>query len=319
MKRISVVIPAHNEQNNIHPLVNELQKVLASTDYFYEYIFVDDGSKDNTLNEIKIQAEIHSCVRYVELSRNFGKDHALQAGIEVAAGDAVITMDADMQHPPEMIKELIRYWEMDYDVVYTYRAEANAHVSSYQRFSSKMFYKGINMLSDIELENGIADFRLLDRKVVDELKQMDEHEIFFRGMVKWVGFKQKAIPYIPSERLTGDASYSFFNLVKLAVNSMMSFSVRPLYAVTGIGLFFSLFSVLYIPYVFISYFFFGYTTASGWASIIATVAFFGGLQLFVLGVIGMYLGKLFMQAKQRPNYIIRSTNFVKTGNDLIKL
>lgn len=319
MKKISIVIPAHNEQNNIHPLVNELQKVLAGTNYLFEYIFVDDGSRDNTLNEIKIQSEIHAHVRYIELSRNFGKDHALQAGLEVATGDAVVTMDSDLQHPPEMIREMIRYWEQDYDVVYTYRAQANAHASKYQRFSSKMFYKSINMLSDIELENGIADFRLLDRKVVEELKQMDEHEIFFRGMVKWVGFKQKAIPYTPAVRLSGEASYSFFKLLKLAVNSVMSFSVRPLYAVTGIGLMFSLFSVLYIPYVFISYFFFGQSTASGWASIIATVAFFGGLQLFVLGVIGMYLGKLFMQAKQRPNYIIRSTNVVKKANDLIEL
>ncbi|WP_183558921.1 glycosyltransferase family 2 protein [Mucilaginibacter sp. SP1R1] len=316
MKKISIIIPAHNEEYNISIMVGELQKVFSGINYDFECIFVDDGSTDNTLNAIKVQNALSSHVKYVELSRNFGKDQALQAGMEVADGEAVITMDADLQHPPSLIIEMIKHWENGNDVVYTHREKANAHAKIYQNISSRLFYKTINLLSDIKMEDGIADYRLIDKKVVAQLRQFNEYDPFFRGMVKWVGFKQKAIPYNPTARLSGETSYSAYKLFKLALNSTMSFSVRPLYAVTLIGLVFSLASVFYIPYILISHFL-GYTQVSGWASLIATIAFFGGLQLFVLGIIGMYLGKLFMQAKQRPNYIIRSASYVNE-DDLIK-
>ncbi|MDB5029489.1 glycosyltransferase family 2 protein [Mucilaginibacter sp.] len=317
-KKLSIIIPAFNEEKNISHLVAELNKALNSTGYDYEYIFVNDGSKDNTLNEIKLQAEIQPNVFYIELSKNFGKDYALKAGIDMANGDAIITMDADLQHPPHLLPQMLKYWEEGYDIVYTYREDANPHVSGFQKLASKLFYKGINAISDITLENGISDFRLLDQKVVNELKQIDEYEIFFRGMVKWVGFLQIGIPYTPAARHTGEASYSFFKLAKLAIGSIMAFSVRPLYIATGLGLFFSLSALLYIPYIFISYFY-GYDNLSGWASLIATVAFFGGLQLLVLGIIGSYLGKIFLQTKHRPNYIIRSTNLLKAKNDSVRV
>ncbi|MFI5140067.1 MAG: glycosyltransferase family 2 protein, partial [Sphingobacteriales bacterium] len=288
---------------------------LYSTNYDFEFIFVDDGSKDNTLNEIKIQAEIHPNVYYIELSKNFGKDYALKAGIDLASGNAIITLDADLQHPPRLLPKMLNLWEEGYDIIYTYREEANPHVKGYQKAASKLFYKGINALSDIKLENGISDFRILDEKVVEELKKIDEYEIFFRGMVKWVGFSQVGIPYTPAKRHTGEANYSFLNLAKLAIGSIMAFSVRPLYIATGLGIFFSLSALLYIPYILISYFS-GYAV-SGWASLIATVSFFGGLQLLVLGIIGMYLGKIFLQTKNRPNYIVRSTNLKVIKNDFI--
>jgi dolichol-phosphate mannosyltransferase len=317
-KKLSIVIPAYNEEKNIAHLIAELSKSISSTGYDYELIFVNDGSRDNTLEAIQEQAEVYPHVFYIELSKNFGKDYALKAGIDSANGDAIITMDADLQHPPHLLPELLKNWEEGYDIIYTYRSEANRHVSAYQRFASRLFYKVVNTLSDIKLENGISDFRLMDRRVVDELKQINEYEIFFRGMVKWVGFKQKGIPYTPAERHTGEASYSFFRLFKLAVGGIMAFSVRPLYIATGLGLFFSVSAVLYIPYVLISYFN-DYYKVSGWASLIATVAFFGGLQLLVLGIIGSYLGKIFMQTKQRPTYIIRSTNLNKTKNDTVRV
>jgi glycosyltransferase involved in cell wall biosynthesis len=313
-KKLSIVIPAYNEENNINHLVAELDKSLTTTGYDYEYIFVNDGSKDNTLGELKTLAANHPNVFYIELSKNFGKDYALKAGIDMAKGAAVITMDADLQHPPHLLPQMLKYWEDGYDIVYTYREDSNPHVGSFQKFGSKLFYKGINAMSDITLENGISDFRLLDEKVVRELKQIREYEIFFRGMVKWIGFLQIGIPYTPAARHNGEASYSFFKLVKLAVGSIMAFSVRPLYIATGLGLFFSLSALLYIPYIFISYFY-GFDAVSGWASLIATVAFFGGLQLLVLGIIGSYLGKIFVQTKHRPNYIIRSTNLLKPRND----
>ncbi|PJJ79406.1 glycosyltransferase family 2 protein [Mucilaginibacter auburnensis] len=309
-KKLSIVVPAYNEEKNIAHLIAELSKSISSTGYDYELVFINDGSRDNTLQALEEQAAIYPHVFYIDLSRNFGKDYALKAGIDAANGDAIITMDADLQHPPHLLPELLKQWVEGYDIVYTYRAESNKHASAYQRFASKMFYKVVNALSDIKLENGISDFRLLDKRVVDELKQINEYEIFFRGMVKWVGFKQKGIPYTPAERHTGEASYSFFRLFKLAVGGIMAFSVRPLYIATGLGLFFSMSALLYIPYVLVSYFS-GFDVVSGWASLIATVAFFGGLQLLVLGIIGSYLGKIFMQTKQRPTYIIRSSNLPK--------
>ena len=316
-RKLSVVIPAFNEERNISFLISELVKTLNTTKYDFEIILVDDGSKDNTLNEIKVQAEIHHNVFYIELSKNFGKDYALKSGIDIANGDAVITMDADLQHPPHLLPKMLKYWEDGFDIIYTYREDANPHVNGFQKMASKLFYKGINALSDITLENGISDFRLLDKKVVNELRNIEEYEIFFRGMVKWVGFLQKGIPYAPAKRHTGEASYSFLNLAKLAVGSIMAFSVRPLYIATGLGLFFSLASLLYIPYIGISYFA-GYAV-SGWASLIATIAFFGGIQLLVLGIIGMYLGKIFLQTKHRPNYIVRSTNLHMMKNDYIRV
>jgi dolichol-phosphate mannosyltransferase len=317
-KKLSVVIPAFNEEKNIEFLVTEVFKSLSSTGYEFELIIIDDGSKDKTLDAIKQQADIYPNVYYIELSKNFGKDYALKAGIDRANGDALITMDADLQHPPHLLPQMLKLWEEGYDIIYTYREEANPHVKGYQRVASKMFYKWINALSDITLENGISDFRLLDKTVVAELKQIDEYEIFFRGMVKWVGFNQMGIPYTPAQRHTGQASYSFFRLAKLAIGSIMAFSVRPLYVATGLGLFFSVASLLYIPYVLISYFA-GYDAVSGWASLIATIAFFGGLQLLVLGIIGMYLGKIFLQTKHRPNYIVRSTNLLKGKNDSVRV
>ncbi len=318
MRKISIIIPTYNEERNIGPLISELQKTFLGINYDLECIFVDDGSVDNTLNEIKIQCEIHHNVYLVELSRNFGKDQALQAGIEFAEGDAVITMDADLQHPPELIKEMIKLWEEDYDIVYAFREKANPHAKMLQKISSRLFYKFINLLSDINMEDGVSDYRLIDKKVITQLKQIKEYDVFFRGMIKWIGYKQIGIPFSPAARMSGEASYSVFKLFKLALNSTISFSVRPLYAATFLGLLFSILSLLYIPYILISYFL-GYIRISGWASLIATVAFFGGLQLFVLGIIGMYFGKLFIQTKQRPNYIVRSANHSHVNNDLTKL
>ncbi|PTQ96811.1 dolichol-phosphate mannosyltransferase [Mucilaginibacter yixingensis] len=309
-RKLSIVIPCHNEEQNIEHLIAEIDRTLADIDYPYDLILVDDGSRDKTIDVLKSASSRNTHVFYVELSRNFGKDQAMKAGIEIANGAAVITMDADLQHPPEKIKEMIKSWEEGYDIVYTYRAEANPHASRNQQRGSRVFYKAINAISDIQLESGIADFRLMDARVIAELRKIDEYEIFLRGIIKWVGFKQKGIPYTPAERHMGEASYSYKKLIKLAVTSVMAFSVRPLYIATGLGLFFSLSATLYIPYILISYLA-GYAV-SGWTSLLATVVFFGGIQLMVLGIIGMYLGKLFMQAKHRPNYIIRSTNLEQT-------
>jgi glycosyltransferase involved in cell wall biosynthesis len=305
-KLISILIPVYNEEKNVPAITTAVHQALASTNYTYEIIFVNDGSKDNSLNVIKQTALTDSRVFYVSFSRNFGKDNALLAGLKHTKGDAVITIDADLQHPPGLIPTLISFWEQGNEVVYTYREDRNEHASGFNQFSSKLFYKIVNHLSSVELEDGIADYRLLDRKVVDVLSNLHEDYPFFRGLVKWVGFKQIGIPYTPLARVSGETKYNTKALMSLALQGLTSFSTKPLSIAIYLGFTFSALSLLYIPYVVISLYF--ARPISGWSSLIVTIAFFGGLQLMILGILGIYLGKLFMQSKQRPQFIIQEKN-----------
>ena len=315
-KKISVVVPSFNEEGNIEVLATKLTGVLKQLPYLYEVIFVDDGSADGTLQKLQTLSAIDEHLYYLELSRNFGHQNALKAGYDYADGDCVISMDSDLQHPPELIAQFIEKWEEGYDIVYTCR-EYQDEATIFKTKSSDLFYSVINSLSDTKLEKGTADFRLIDRKVVNILSTLNENGLFMRGLIKWIGFKQFAIHYQCDARFSGKSKYNLKKMVRFAVQGVTAFSVRPLYIATGLGLFFSLMALLYIPYILISYFT-GHAV-TGWTSLIATVAFFGGMQLMVLGIIGMYLGKLFMQSKQRPNYIIRSTNLIRLGqDDLIK-
>ena len=305
-KKVSIVIPAFNEATNIPKVTEAVAHVFSALDYDFEIIFIDDGSTDASANVLRQLAAANRQVSYILLSRNFGKDSALSAGLSKAHGDAVITMDADLQHPPTLIPAFLEHWENGNEVVYAYRESKNEHASRMNKVSSGLFYSIINNLSDLELEDGISDFRLLDKKVVDILNTMSEDEPFFRGLIKWIGFAQKGLPYVPEERHSGRSKYNTRQLTKLAIRGITSFSTKPLYIATYLGLSFSLLSLLYIPYIGYSYYF-GHTI-SGWSSIIATIAFFEGLQLMILGIIGLYLGKLFMQSKQRPHYIVKESN-----------
>ncbi|MDP4269366.1 MAG: glycosyltransferase family 2 protein [Bacteroidota bacterium] len=304
---IAIVVPAYNEMKNIPALVEKLDEVLENSKYEFRYVFVDDGSKDGTAFTLKALAEKHRKVFYILLSRNFGKDEALKAGVD-ACHDAVavITMDADLQHPPRLIPEMIANWEEGNDIVYAYRKEANPHTSFAHKIYSKWFYKLANMLSEVQLEQGISDFRLMDKKVVDNLISIEESGLFLRGLVKWVGYEQKGIEYMPDERFSGDTAYSKIALLKLAIKGMTAFSVKPLYLAVFLGFFFSLASLLYIPYVIISLIM--KFSVSGWPSIICTIVFLGGLQLIILGIIGIYIGKIFIEVKGRPQYIIKTSN-----------
>lgn len=303
---ISIIIPAYNEEKNIPIITAAVADVFASGKFNYEIIFVDDGSSDNSAHVLVDLAKQNSAVKYILFSRNFGKDNALSAGFNKAKGDAVITIDADMQHPPEMIAQMLQLWQLGNEVVYTYREDKNQYASGINKISSSLFYKTINRLSDIELEDGTADYRLLDRKVVEVLNALPENDPFYRGLVKWVGFNQKSIPYTPNARNAGETKYSKKALLRLALKGITSFSTKPLNIAIYLGFIFSLLSLLYIPYVIISLM--NHWAISGWASLIVTVAFLGGLQLMILGIIGLYLGKLFMQSKQRPHYIIKQSN-----------
>ena len=305
MKKIDIIVPAFNEAKNIIPFTNAIKSVFAGTNYSYHIIFINDGSEDDTATVLANVANNNSEVGYINFSRNFGKDNALSAGLRASTGDAAITIDADLQHPPQLIPTMIEYWEQGNEIVYAHREYANEHTNFFNKQSSKFFYKMVNQLSDIELEDGISDFRLLDKAVVTVLNSLQEQDLFYRGLIKWVGFQQKSIPYTPDKRAFGETKYSNKALVKLAIRGITSFTTKPLYIATYLGFTFSLLSLLYIPYVIFSLVW--EHPVSGWASIIATIAFFGGMQLMILGIIGMYLGKLFMQSKQRPHYIIKQS------------
>jgi glycosyltransferase involved in cell wall biosynthesis len=304
-KRISIVIPVCNEEANVRTIADALRNVFSNLPYEYAINYVDDGSTDGTITELKRLAAEHNNIFYISLARNFGHQNALKAGLDLVDADAVIMMDGDMQHPPDLIPEMIQQWEAGNDIVYTIRKD-HKEMPLMKRKTSNMFYNLINNLSDIELEQGTADFRLMDRRAVEIFRTFKETDLFMRGLVKWMGFRQLGIEYDPAQRTQGKSKYTLKKMVRFALQGITSFSTRPLYIATYLGFIFSLLSLLYIPYIIYSYYF-GHTI-SGWTSIIATIAFFGGLQLMILGIIGMYLGKLFVQSKQRPHYIIRESN-----------
>ena len=305
-KLISIIIPVYNEEGNIRVMCDALDSVFDNAAYESELIFVDDGSSDNSAAILKELAALKKNVFYIGFSRNFGKDNAISAGLQRATGQAVITMDADLQHPPAMIPGMIELWEQGNEVVYAYREKRNVHAGKIKTYTSSFFYRTINRLSDLKLEDGISDFRLLDRKVVDVLNNLQEDEPFFRGLVKWVGFTQKGIPYNPNSRASGETKYSKRALASLAIKGITSFSVKPLRIAIYIGFFCSFLSVLYIPYVIVSLIM--HFAISGWASVLVTIVFFGGIQLMILGIIGIYLGKLFIQSKNRPHYVIKEAS-----------
>jgi polyisoprenyl-phosphate glycosyltransferase len=302
---ISIIIPVYNEQGNITLITKTLGNVLDKLPYTFEIIFVDDGSSDNTLQDIKAVAASDSTIFFISFSRNFGHQNALKAGLDMSRGDCVISMDGDLQHPPALIPQLIQKWEEGYDIVYTIRKD-DKDLPMMKRKSSRLFYSFLNNLSDIELESGTADFRLVDKRVAALMSNFTEADLFWRGLVKWLGFKQIGIEYKPDERKMGVSKYNLKKMLQFALKGITSFSVKPLRVAIYLGFAFSLLSLLYIPYVLFSEYF--GVAVSGWASTIVTIVFFGGLQLMILGIIGTYLGKLFMESKQRPHYIVKEKN-----------
>lgn len=306
-KKICIVIPVCNEEKNIPAVTHAVKHIMQTVPYTYSIIFIDDGSTDNTLAVLKTTAASDEQVFYIGLSRNFGHQNALKAGIDTVDEntDAVIMMDGDLQHPPELIPLMLQNWEEGYDVVYTIRKDDKG-ISLLKKKTSSLFYKLLNKVSDIELDTGAADFRLLDKKVVPVFKNFNEGDLFLRGLSKWVGFSQVAIEYTAGSRSNGESKYTIKRMIRFALQGITSFSTKPLYIAAYLGFAFSMLSLLYIPYIIYSYFF--EKTISGWTSLIATIAFFGGLQLMILGIIGLYLGKLFMQSKNQPHYIIRESN-----------
>ena len=300
---ISIVVPCYNEADNIRILINRIKKVLLS--YRYEIIFVDDGSTDDTLQTL-IQLSISDKkIKYISFSRNFGQQVAIRAGIDYAKGDCTITMDADMQHPPESIPEMIYLWDKGFDVVNAIRDNAN-RLSFVKKWSSKCFYWILSKIADHEVISDVADFRLFDKKVRTIVCNLSEKDLYLRGLFAWIGFKQTTISYDEGERQYGRTKYSTKKMLSLASNGITSSSIRPLRFALSIGIVFAFLAFVYVAYAIIVMFM--GLTVSGWASIVASIVFLAGVQLMVLGVMGEYIGKLYMNSKKRPHYIIDQDN-----------
>ncbi len=303
---ICILSAAYNEGENLLVFYHAVKKVIDKLPYNFEFCFVNDGSKDDTLAVIRTLAHKDESVKYISFSRNFGQQIALKAGIDSINADAIIMMDSDLQHPPEMIPELIDIWlNKKVNMVNTLREE-DQDLSWFKRQSSKNFYKILNKVSDLKLEPVQADFSLIDRQFTETLKNNKEQDVFLRGMIQWIGFDQATIKYKANKRFAGESKYTFSKMLRLALAGITSFSIKPLYTAIYIGFFFALLSFLYLPYVMYS-FAIG-KAVDGWASLLMTVAFFGGLNLIVLGVLGIYIGKILIQNKERPLYIVQEQN-----------
>lgn len=301
---LSIVVSAYNEEGNVIALYHELKKVLDDVKLNKsEIIFVDDGSSDKTYEKCCELQKKDKIVKIVHLKRNFGHEIAMTAGMDYATGDAVVFMDADLQHPPHYIKQMVEEWLKGSDIVLTRRMD-NVDTSAFYKFCAKSFYKILNMLSDTKIPEKTPDFRLIDRKYIDFLKNFNEQDRLFRGLLSWImpNDKVKVIDFVAPERLSGESKYNFGKSLQLALNSIVQFSVKPLRFSIYLGLFTAFISGLLGLYVIAEHFIMHRPTP-GYATIMTTVIFLGSVQLIVLGIIGEYIGKIHMEVKKRPLYM----------------
>lgn len=305
MKKISVVIPMYYEEEVADicykRVVNNLKKL--SDKYSYEIIFINDGSKDSTLEILKKIASNDDNVKIISFSRNFGHQAAVTAGIRNATGDAIIIMDADLQDPPELFEGMIEKWEDGYEVVYGKRKTREGE-SIFKLLTARMFYNTLNKLSEIEIPKDTGDFRLVDRKVIDVIAALPEHNKFLRGLFSWVGFNQYAYEYNRVNRVAGKTKYPFKKMFKLATDGILSFSVKPLKIVGAIGIFSVIVSIIILIYSIVSYMFKLNSLTPGWTSIMCTMTFIGGIILISLWMIGEYIARIYEESLGRPEYII---------------
>ena len=304
MKKISVVIPMYFEEEVANECYKRTKKILNSlNNYEHEILFVNDGSKDKTLEILANIAKNDICVKILSFSRNFGHQAAVTAGLKYTTGDAVVIMDADLQDPPEVIIEMIELWEHGNEVIYAKRKSREGE-SRFKLFTAKMFYKILNGLSDVDIPKDTGDFRLADRKVVDVINSLPEHNKFLRGLFSWVGFKQTPLEYERKQRFAGKTKYPLKKMLKLASDGIISFSTKPLKILGAVGLISVSVSIIILIYALISYIFNLNQLTAGWTSIMVTVTFLGGIQLLSIWLISEYIGKIYDESKGRPEYII---------------
>lgn len=304
-KIITYVFPIYNESGNIELLHKTMSALLENNrQYNYELLFVNDGSKDNSLELLtRIQAK-DPRVTLIDFARNFGHQIAVTAGLDYAKGDAVVIMDSDMQDPPKVSLELIKKWEEGYDVVYAQRRSRKD--SFFKKLTANLFYRLLQKLADIDIPRDTGDFRLVDRKVVDEMKKFKEHNRFLRGMVSFIGFKQIAVPFDRNERYSGKSGYPLKKMLKFAADGIFSFSTYPLKLIRNLGFFVSFLAFIGIFYALTMKIFFPTVTIEGWTFIVIAILFVGGVQLIMLGVLGSYIGRIYTEVQDRPLYTIRA-------------
>jgi len=306
-RKITILIPCHNEQESLPSLYESLIEMADSQgNYDWEFLFVNDGSTDNTLEVIKHYKEKDSRISYLDLSRNFGKECAMLAGFDYAKGDAVVIMDADLQDPPTLIPDMIALWEQGVEDVYARRLNRGKE-SWVRRKLSLLFYSLLQKVSRLDILENVGDFRLLDRKCIDALKKMREHERYTKGMYCWIGFKKQEILFERNNRLLGNSSMNFGTLFNLAIDGIVSFTTMPLRLATVVGLTISVFAFIYMCFFLIRTLVVG-DPVQGFPTLIIVMLFLGGANLLFLGIIGEYIAKIYNETRNRPNYVVREYN-----------
>lgn len=299
---LSFVIPLFNEEESIDALLEDIETFSRNSKRPYEIVFVNDGSSDQTLNKIISAQATRETIVLVNLSRNFGKEQALCAGLDYAKGDVVVIMDGDLQHPIALVEKMLEHWSEGYDTVYTSRVNREKE-GFVKRTLTALFYKLFNAITDVKIAPNASDYRLMDRVVVEALANLRENNRFTKGLYSWVGFKAKEIPYVPNERIHGASTWSIRHLLRFGLNGLFGFSAAPLRLTSLLGVIFSLLGFIYGINIIINVMVYG-KDVPGYASIIATIIFFGGVQLLSLGVIGEYVARIFDESKQRPLYVV---------------
>lgn len=315
--RLSVVIPCYNEQGGIGPLLERLLAVCKSgVGDSFEVLLVDDGSSDGTWMEIQAHADTSSHVSGVKLARNCGHQLALSAGLQQAAGELIFILDADLQDPPELLPDMLALIDEGNDVVYGQRRK-RAGETWFKRKTASLFYRFLSRMTDVDIPNDTGDFRLMTRRVLDQFNAMDEKHRFVRGMISWIGFKQAGLLYDRDERFHGETHYPLGKMISLACDAITSFSVIPLRIATWIGAMVSVMSVIGMGYVFIS--FLAGQTVEGWASLAVVILFIGGAQMMFLGVIGEYVGRIYLETKGRPLYVVDQVHRGKIAENPVSM
>ncbi len=314
MKKISIIIPAYNEAEALPVLKERLDKLMESMEnYEFEILFINDGSKDNTLEIIKEMRQEDERVSYIDFARNFGQEIAMMAGIDYATGDSVIIMDADLQDPPEIIPELVKYWEEGYDDVYA-RRKSRKGETWLKKFTAKMYYKVLQHVTRVEIQRDTGNFRLLDRRCVNALKKLRESQRNMKSMFSWIGYKKKEVLYDRDPRIAGKTKWNYMKLIDLAIDGITSFTTSPLRISTFIAIptFIALF--IYLIYV-IAKCFIVHQVMQAYQAIILLILFFSGIQILLFGIIGEYLGRIFNETKNRPLYLVNEYNGEKERNE----
>lgn len=304
--KISAIIPSYNEQENVGLMYERMSKVLSKISDDYEIIYVNDCSRDETLLRIKALAEKDKHVKYVSFSRNFGHQIAVSAGLDVCQGDAVVIIDGDLQDPPELIEQMYEKYKEGYKVVYARRTSRDGE-TWFKKFTAKMFYRILASMTSIDIPVDVGDFRLIDKVIVQHLRNMPEKSKYIRGQISWIGYKQTFVDYHRDARIYGTTNYPLKKMLRFALDGITAFSDKPLKIASGLGIFSAIVSLLALVYALVSHFCFN-NTITGWTSLILSVLFIGGVQLITIGIIGEYIARINNDVRNRPLYIVEESN-----------